>query len=262
MQPTTIARKAAKVAALPWGLLRRRRAGDVVVFLYHRVGVGDREIDIPRERFEAQLSILVERDHVSTLESSVTDGVQGGVVITFDDGYRDFHDHVLPLLSRYRLPATLYLATGPVEGDRPRTDGDALTWSQLQEAVATGLVTVGAHTHSHAELSGATEDQANQEMRRSKGLIEDRLGISCRHFAFPFAVASPGALRAARRLFDTVALEAWKTNRRGSIDPHRLGRTPVLRSDGPLLFRAKSLGLLDGEAAAYRLLGRGPWRYG
>ena len=44
------------------------------------------------------------------------------------------------------------------------------------------------------------------------------------------------------------------------MDPWRLGRTPVLASDGLTFFRAKVQGRLDGEALAYRLLGRGPWR--
>ena len=96
-------------------------------------------------------------------------------------------------------------------------------------------------------------------MRRSKDLIEDQIGSACRHFAYPWAVGSPAADRVARRLFDTAALDAWRTNRAGRIDPHRLGRTPILRSDGQLFFRAKVNGLLDGEGVAYRLLRRGPW---
>jgi len=182
----------------------------------------------------------------------------GGVVVSIDDGYRDFADTVLPLLERHRVPTVLYLATGlVVEGDG-RTAG-LLDWSDLRAAVATGLVTVGSHTHDHVDLSRASEREADDEMRRSKELIEDRLGVACRHFAYPWAVASPGAERAAGRHFETAALSAWRTNRRGRIDPLRLGRTPVLRSDSGALFRAKVGGMLDGEAWAYRALRRGPW---
>jgi hypothetical protein len=73
-------------------------------------------------------------------------------------------------------------------------------------------------------------------------------------------VGSAVADAVARRTFDTAALEAWRTNRRGRTDPWRLGRTPVLRSDGLAFFRAKAAGLLDGEALLYRALRRGPWR--
>lgn len=254
MATGALARRAVKAAVLPGGLVTRRRPGDAVVLLYHRVGAGDREIDLPAEVFDDQLAVMAARERVVPLEEALS---SGGVVLTFDDGFEDFHRHVLPRLVRHRVPALLYLATGLVANGGPPED--RLTWTMLQEAVATGLVTVGAHTHGHVDLSRASEDEAREEMRRSQELIEDRLGVACRHFAYPWAVGSPAADRVARRLFDTAALRAWRTNRPGRTDAYRLGRTPVLRSDGSFFFRAKVRGLLDGEALAYRLLRRGPW---
>lgn len=258
----SVARRALKVAVLPLGIHQRRRDGDVVILLYHRVGVGTGEIGLSVTAFERQVAHLAERDRVLSLDQALADGEAGGVVLTLDDGYRDFYDHVLPALVRYQVPALLYLATGLVEGGDTAAEEDRLTWSQLEEAVSTGLVTVGSHTHSHADLSRGGEATARDEMRRSKELIEDRLGRACRHFSFPWGVGSPGAQREARRYFDTAALDAWRTNRRGRIDPYRLGRTPVLRSDGWTFFRAKVDGMLDQEALLYRALGRGPWREG
>jgi peptidoglycan/xylan/chitin deacetylase (PgdA/CDA1 family) len=252
--PGTVVRKAAKSVALPWGLLRSRRAGDLVILLWHRVGIGGREIDVASASFEEQMAMLAEAGEVRELEDALRLGT-GGVVVTFDDGYRDFHELALPVLVRHRIPAVLYLATGLVDGGP-----DALSWSQLNEASSTGLVTIGGHTHGHTDLSRANQQVADGEMRRCKDLIEDRLGVACRHFAYPWAVGSPAADRTARRLFDSAALDAWRTNRRGRTDPYRLGRTPVLRSDGDLFFRWKARGMLDGEAWGYRVLRRGPWR--
>jgi peptidoglycan/xylan/chitin deacetylase (PgdA/CDA1 family) len=258
---SSLARKAVKAAVLPGGIVTRRRPGDVVVLLYHQVvGLGG-EIDTPPALFERQIAALVEGERVLTLDQALGGDPAGGVVVTVDDGYRDFHDTVLPLLVRYRVPALLYLATGLVAGEGPGPDDpDAITWSQLAEALATGLVTVGAHTHGHTDLSRASEQVCRDEMARSQELVEDRLGAACRHFAYPWAVASPTADRIARELFDSAALDAWRSNRAGAVDPWRLGRTPVLASDGMAFFRAKVKGRLDGEALAYRLLGRGPWR--
>lgn len=252
-------RKGVKAAVILPGIFSRRRPGDLVILLYHRVGAGDREIDLSAESFARQIAELTERDRVLSLPKALSDGGSGGVVITFDDGYRDFHEHVLPVLVRHQVPATLYLATGLVDGEGPECP-DAMTWTQLQEAMDTGLVTIGAHTHNHVNVSRLTESEAEVEMQRPKELIEDRLGVPCQHFAYPFAVASPQADRAARRLFRSAAMDAWRTNRRERIDPYRLGRTPILRSDGRLFFRAKVHGWLDAEALAYRVLGRGPWR--
>jgi peptidoglycan/xylan/chitin deacetylase (PgdA/CDA1 family) len=256
--PRVLGRRLTKAAVLPLGLASRRQPGDVAILLYHRVGEGSGEISLPVEDFEEQMAYLAEMKRVLTLDEAL-EGDGGGVVVTFDDGYRDFHEHVLPVLDRHRVPATLYLATGLVaNGSGPSPD--ALTWGQLAEAASTGLVTVGSHTHGHADLSQATETQAEEEMRRSRDLVEDHLSRRCGHFAYPWAVGSPAADRAARRTFRSAALDAWKTNRHGSIDRYRLGRTPILRSDGSFFFRAKVAGKLDGEALVYRALRRGPWR--
>jgi peptidoglycan/xylan/chitin deacetylase (PgdA/CDA1 family)/O-antigen ligase len=256
-RPTSAAvlRKAASAWALPVGLLSPRRPGDVVILLYHRVGSGDRDIDVPLESFRAQLAELVERERVRTLDEALADG--GGVVVTFDDGYRDFAEHAAPVLSEHRVPATLYLATGLVDG----AGREGMSWTELRDITTDGLITVGSHTHGHVDLRSASEAEAEAEMARSKDLIEDRLGRPCRHFAYPWGVGSPAADRTARRLFDSAALR-WGTNRAGRTDPYRLGRTPVFSTDGRILFRAKVRGRLDGEALAYRLLGRGPWRPG
>ncbi|MGH2697719.1 MAG: polysaccharide deacetylase family protein [Actinomycetota bacterium] len=256
MSWSALGRKAAKSTVLPWGLIRRRRNDDVVILLYHRVGSGEREIDLPVDAFARQLELLAAHGDLLTLDQAL-EGRSGGVVLTFDDGFIDFHQHVLPLLVRHSAPALLYLATGLVANGK--RDADSLTWDQLSEATSTGLVTIGAHTHSHADLSTVSEAVAADEMIRCKELIEDRLGTQCAHFSYPWSYCSAGADRAARRLFYSAAL-LWGTNRGGKTNRYRLGRTPVLRSDGPLLFRAKTLGMLDGEAQIYKLLRRGPWK--
>jgi peptidoglycan/xylan/chitin deacetylase (PgdA/CDA1 family) len=241
------------------GLPARRRSGDVVILLYHRLGSSRSEIEVDADVFEGHLEDLAANEHVLTLDEALSGTNGGGVVVTFDDGYRDFHDAALPLLVKHRIPAVLYLATSLVANGHGVPPGDALTWTQLGEAVDTGLVTIGSHTHGHADLSKTTEGESEDEMRRSKDLIEDHLGTACTHFAYPWAVGSPAADRAARRLFRSAALDAWTTNRADRTDPHRLGRVPILRSDGRFFFRRKVRGQLDTEAWLYRALGRGPW---
>ena len=185
----TLARKASKATLTPLGWPARRRRGDVVVLLYHRVGPGVSEIELAPDVFERQLQDLVATERVLTLDDVLAGDPDGGVVVTFDDGYRDFHRRrCCRCCVKHRVPATLYLATGLVANGVGTPSPDALTWTQLREAVDTGLVTIGSHTHGHADLRRRTRREPETEMRRSKELIEDHLGTACEHFAYPWAV--------------------------------------------------------------------------
>jgi len=258
MSVSSIARKAAKGAVLPAGFVRRRRPDDLAILLYHRVGPGGGEIELDPAVFDSQMATVASSGRACSLDDALGNPGAGGLVVSVDDGFRDFYDTVLPTLIRHGVPAILYLATGFVEG-QDHASASALTWAQLKECVASGLVTVGAHTHSHCDLSRATDVEAEREMRTSKGLVEEHLGVECKHFAYPWSYSSPGSEIAARSIFASAALN-WNTNRRGRFDVHELGRTPVLRSDSPMFFKAKVDGALDAEAFLYRVARRGPWK--
>ena len=250
MTMMTLARKASKATLTPLGWPTRRRRGDVVVLLYHRVGPGGSEIELPVECFERQMRGSGRRGaraHArrrpcrrsgrrrawSRSTTGTATSTNGAAAARRSTGCRPS--------STWR-PGSSRTAHGP--------SPDALTWTQLREAVDTGLVTVGSHTHGHTDLSRASEAEAEAEMRRSKELIEDRLGTACEHFAYPWAVGGVAADRAARRLFRTAALDAWRTNRAGRIDPLSARA------------RARSCGATDASSSAARSVGSSTRRPG
>jgi peptidoglycan/xylan/chitin deacetylase (PgdA/CDA1 family) len=48
------------------------------------------------------------------------------------------------------------------------------------------LVTIGAHTHSHPNLSLLGDSEAREEMLKSKQILESLVGHPVHHFAFPY----------------------------------------------------------------------------
>ena len=238
----------------------------VVVLIYHRVGGGSGlEVDLPVELFAAQMELLAGEGRVVTLDAALAalDGPSAPpgrdpVVITFDDGTADFAEHAMPVLERHGVPATLYVATSFVEDQKPfPADGTPLTWAALGDAVSTGLLTVGSHTHTHALLDRAAPDVVDDELSRSVELIGERLGVSAEHFAYPKANAgSPAAERAVRARFRSAALAGTRPNPYGRTDPYRLARSPIQVADGMEWFRRKSEGGMALEDTLRRLLNR------
>lgn len=60
-----------------------------------------------------------------------------------------------------------------------------LEWEQIKEMQDSGLVTFGAHTHSHKILGRCRDETVYREVRLSKQIIEEKTGHPCVHFCYP-----------------------------------------------------------------------------
>jgi peptidoglycan/xylan/chitin deacetylase (PgdA/CDA1 family) len=66
-----------------------------------------------------------------------------------------------------------------------------LTWEMIRALDASGRVTIGAHTVDHVALPGLPIAEARAQVEGSKRRIDEQLGRSTRHFAYPFGAAGP-----------------------------------------------------------------------
>lgn len=158
--------------------------------------------------FAAQLAMLRDQGF-TTLTCSRLAAVlrgEGGrparpIVLSFDDGYADFHREALPVLLRYGCTATLFLTTGWVaDAAEPAASTPPermLTWRHISEVAAAG-VELAAHGHSHAQLDQLPPAALARELRLSKTLLEDRLGRDVAGLAYPYGYHNARVRAAAR----------------------------------------------------------------
>lgn len=123
--PIDWAMRTAARGAAPGG-----RNGRLAVLLFHRVLPGTDALnhwDVTASQFERQLRVL--RSHFSPLP--LTEAIDRlacrslparAVCVTFDDGYADNVDVALPILRRWEVPATFFVATGYLNGGRMWND--------------------------------------------------------------------------------------------------------------------------------------------
>ena len=261
--------QAVKFAAATVDKARPHPTG-VVVLIYHRVGRrSSLEVDLPTSLFEEQMAALSERGNVRTLDAAIDWLDAGGdeeptnppVAVTFDDGTEDLHDVAMPILERYRIPSTLYVATEFVDAAVSfPANGRPLSWRALADMTFGGLLRVGSHSHSHALFDRISLAEAANEIETSTRLIEDRLGYTPAHFAYPKAVAPSASIDSlVRRSYRSAALAGTRANVRGSTDLHRLARSPVQLGDGMRWFERKVRGGMALEDGIRRAANR--WRY-
>ena len=175
----------------------------VPILCYHRFGNGGGKMVVPTANFAAQLEWLARNDyHVVRLSQLLAylEGRQAlpkrSVVITIDDGYESVHRYALPLLRKHGFPATLFVYTDFIGA------GDALSWAQLQDLAASGLVDIQAHSKTHRNLIERAPLETDQQYRHGieteakapRDILERRLPVQVRHYAFPFGDANDAVL--------------------------------------------------------------------
>ena len=179
--------------------------------------------------FERQMAFLAAERRVAALSELVAANAAGRtpaagtVCITFDDGYRDNLTVAAPILERYRLPATLFLATGLVErgenqwsdtlhslsrkdlhaqlleashAERMRVLDEfqaavkaprlMLDWDGVRELTRRyPRFEIGGHTRDHLDLT-RHRGEARAQIEGCAADLQRELGAEARHFSYPY----------------------------------------------------------------------------
>jgi peptidoglycan/xylan/chitin deacetylase (PgdA/CDA1 family) len=185
------------------------------ILTFHSVDDSGSVISYPPARFWALLECLGRAGlPVVDLDTLLAPGFTRGVALTFDDGMRSVLQHALPALKAHRVPAHLFLTTGPVGRPEPWPDQPSgipsfpmLSWAEVERLVAGG-VHIENHTHTHPDMRALSVEAMSAECEQSDALIAEHTGRRPRYFAYPFGYFGPAAQDFARaRYHGTVTTE-------------------------------------------------------
>src|SRR5208282_4673205 len=173
------------------------------------------------------------------------------VVITFDDGFRDFYSNAFPILNRYGFTATMFVPTAHIGENRLKFKGkECLTWDEVRELQKYGI-SFGSHTVTHPQLRDCDPHSIEEEITVSKQTIEQKLGCAIQSFAYPYAFPESDA-SFKQKLRDQLRQAEYENGVCTTIgrpgptsDPFFLNRLPVNSDDDARLFRAKLAGSYD-----------------
>jgi len=101
------------------------------------------------------------------------------VVLTFDDGHRDFYTMAFPILQQRRFKAVAYIVPGFFGRIR------YMTPAQIVQLDQSGLVEIGSHTVNHVNLVTSNPATRNIELAASKGALESLLEHPVVDFCYP-----------------------------------------------------------------------------
>jgi peptidoglycan/xylan/chitin deacetylase (PgdA/CDA1 family) len=202
------------------------RPTSLAVLMYHSVGgpmpEGLADLSVPTSELAEHLAALrADGFELLGLTDALAAAGQGRrvVALTFDDGYRDFVDNALPVLVDAGAGATLYVPTDHLGGTAAWLPAPADRLPLLDAGDLVELppsIEVGSHGAQHVPLDVIDHATAAEQLRRSRRVLEERLGRPVPSFCYPHGYHSASLRRA-------VTAAGYSNACAIGHRPHRLG---------------------------------------
>lgn len=224
----------------------RRR---IVFLCYHGVTKRDRRpatdptgLHVNHRRFADQLDYLSRRYHIISLQDYLSARAEGrelpnySLVLSFDDGFRNFRSVALPLLVARGIPATVFLITGNAAHQpeanadnswRPEDDQSYLSWPEARRIKDSYGIDFGSHTCSHSPLLSLSIDEITRELGESRDELSKNLSIEKPALSYPKGERSQMLADQARRQGYCCAVTTDRGANEVDHDLYTLGRTLI-----------------------------------
>jgi peptidoglycan/xylan/chitin deacetylase (PgdA/CDA1 family) len=218
------------------------------------------QITVNPSLFKRQLSILTRfgfrfmtPQHFNELLTSDYNIPKKTVLLTFDDGYKDFIKNAFPLLIEYKISAIVFIVTGLVgkvnEWDIKKGSKsiELLDLNELKELEEKEIM-LGSHSVSHADLTSLSMEDLKKEINDTLTFFEEnglRLPL---FFLYPYGLHNYDVVRKVKEAGFLGAFSTDSGSFRNFSDKHLIPRIQVHRNDSPikLLFRVLTGGITDG----------------
>lgn len=213
----------------------------VPILMYHHVlsvdqakNIGASSLNVPPDIFRQQIDYLVGKGYqIIGLDQLLPMIFSGSlpakpIVLTFDDGYRDFYDVVFPILKEKNVRATVFLISQFIGGER------YLVWSQISELAGSGLVLIGNHTLNHKSLPSLDKQTEFDQIVSAKNILQQNTGRNINLFAYPYGNSNDIAKGILKENGFTAAVTTVSGSNQCVGLPYDLQR---IRIGGAALFR-------------------------
>jgi len=170
----------------------------IPILVYHSIDNSNSNISISPEIFAKQMGFLnaegfqvISLAHLISVVRPEIRASEKVLVLTFDDGLKNFYTAAWPILSQFGFSATIFVPTDFI-GEESLWYADyslkplpMLDWQELKELTKEG-VDIESHGCSHRKLTDLTPSEIEQEVRESKKILEQGLAKPIDFLCYPF----------------------------------------------------------------------------
>ncbi|GIK87939.1 MAG: hypothetical protein BroJett026_34200 [Betaproteobacteria bacterium] len=220
----------------------------VPILCYHRFGPKPTSLTVTPQAFEAQMGWLANNGYTVIPLPRLARFLEGrealpprSVVVSIDDGYRSTYEVAWPVLRKHGFPATVFLYTDFVGAP------DALSWAQMREMAASGLIEIQPHSRTHSNLTirradepeARYRDRVRREIEGPIEAIRANLGAASHAYAFPYGDVNDTVVAELRARGVALGVTVTPGGNAFYAPQYMLRRTMIFGGDDLDAFRAK-----------------------
>ncbi len=163
-----------------------------------------------RGKFEEQIKFI--EKHAAPVNLTENDELKPRkkyFSLTFDDGFQNLLENVIPFLEKKNLPAVIFIPTNYI-GKKPEWSiSNEIYEKDKSEFIMTveqiknlnkQLFSIGSHTCSHPYLSKLTGEEIKHELQESKRILESIVDYEIDMLSFPHGDYSQEVIEIAEEL--------------------------------------------------------------
>lgn len=111
--------------------------------------------------------------------------VENKIILTFDDGYYNNLQYLIPLLEKHQLKATIFI---PTEFIQNNLNGEERVYMNFDEikSLNPDLVEIALHSHSHKNFSQMTLSEAETDLLKNIEVLEQNEINFTKVLAYPY----------------------------------------------------------------------------
>ncbi|MCT2562315.1 polysaccharide deacetylase family protein [Chryseobacterium herbae] len=201
----------------------------VRILMYHKV-LPEKEISgkdgltVSAENLEEQFKYI--KNHYNTVffnDLNTGNQLKHKLILTFDDGYLNNLQYLVPLLEKYRLKATIFIPTGLIHKDLTDKKREMMTFDEIR-SLNPEYVEIALHSHTHRNYSQISLQETADDLNENIRTLEEKKIPFTKVLAYPygkfpkkgeqkkafFSMLENAGITSAVRIGNNIAYYPWK----------------------------------------------------
>lgn len=156
----------------------------LIILMYHQIAEESHEdLTVSVTNLEKQFKYLSKTKYHSKFFSELNIPCRRSIIITFDDGYKNNEMYLPYLLEKYKLKATLFIATEFIQ--KGYKNNEMMTFEEIRN-LNRNHFEIALHSHSHENFRNISADFIGNDLQKNMQILDDENIQYSKVLAYPY----------------------------------------------------------------------------